>query len=779
MSYPTYKQLSPPQSQEYTSSRHSSVVSHKSLSTDTVTKYKLILYIESLITQYLPTKVTQYILTVLHYIRSLPIVQYYHYMYTIDSALFYKTLFVNYGLPLITETLPYYFSRHKLAREIREGKNIISHKLLVNESIHSSLLYNYALLSVVYSLVFTVEETLKNRILLANKLLVKKLIIEKFLYSEIGLLQSKYYEIYNENLTAEQLEQRIFTDISDTINLFNNIIPSILRSAYVFYTSATDLLRNYSNVSVLFYLRPSVVGLIYEACNTIMEKYITDVQALHVLNNTNKLNTIISNIFNGIAEIQIFNIQSYQLQQLNTVITNEIDYKYNFKTSLQQIYKILSQKNLLDFFSEIAVIEYIKVHYNMSHEVYRQIQNDIDYSTRLFARLYVLCKDCVNIFDTQHRMITIINLPNFARERNTISLDMSQFQLHALTVNRVKYRYKHNAPYVLNIDKCITFERGKIYAIVGQNRCGKSTFVSLLCQIYKHKHNSITVNDTINFNSISRTDWRSILTYIPQKSFLFNGTISENIRIGNSTVSERDVETAARLAGVFLNERPKSVTAADTVKQQYINRYIRKPWQQNNVLITAYHFVKRTVERLQRSRHMFDDIEIGQINETALSDSILSDDVDVSTATSDNRESDDTRNSDMPDTNGDTVTDGTVVHPMLAMETTERGSNLSGGLAQSVALARVFLRPQAQLVILDESMSQMDLIKKNEIILPNLLQYIRQHNQTLLLISHDVAYISQYVDQIIVMDKGSVADIGTPSELRDRHSQPYMKLCGL
>lgn len=46
------------------------------------------------------------------------------------------------------------------------------------------------------------------------------------------------------------------------------------------------------------------------------------------------------------------------------------------------------------------------------------------------------------------------------------------------------------------------------------------------------------------------------------------------------------------------------------------------------------------------------------------------------------------------------------IHPTLLMETSERGTNLSGGFAQSVALARIFLRKQAQIIILDEAMGQ-------------------------------------------------------------------------
>ena len=55
-----------------------------------------------------------------------------------------------------------------------------------------------------------------------------------------------------------------------------------------------------------------------------------------------------------------------------------------------------------------------------------------------------------------------------------------------------------------------------------------------------------------------------------------------------------------------------------------------------------------------------------------------------------------------------------------------------------MALARVFLRRRAQLVILDEALGQMDAIKKRELIMPRLLKFVRDHNMTLILVSHEV-----------------------------------------
>lgn len=115
------------------------------------------------------------------------------------------------------------------------------------------------------------------------------------------------------------------------------------------------------------------------------------------------------------------------------------------------------------------------------------------------------------------------------------------------------------------------------------------------------------------------------------------------------------------------------------------------------------------------------------------------------------------------------------------MQTDARGQNLSGGFAQSVALARVFLRPQAQLIILDEAMGQMDVIKKREVIFPRLLEFARRQNAALIIVSHDIQGLCTLdeVDEIIVMDEGRIAQRGSHAQLMAAHAQPYMRLMGL
>jgi ABC-type bacteriocin/lantibiotic exporter with double-glycine peptidase domain len=101
---------------------------------------------------------------------------------------------------------------------------------------------------------------------------------------------------------------------------------------------------------------------------------------------------------------------------------------------------------------------------------------------------------------------------------------------------------------------------------------------------------------------------------------------------------------------------------------------------------------------------------------------------------------------------------------ILNTKTLPRGTNLSGGFQQSVALARVFLKKHARLFILDESTSAMDPIKKRQIIMPQLLKFAKENKITLIIISHDMSDL-KYADKLVLLELGKIVCQGTFEEV--------------
>lgn len=117
-------------------------------------------------------------------------------------------------------------------------------------------------------------------------------------------------------------------------------------------------------------------------------------------------------------------------------------------------------------------------------------------------------------------------------------------------------------------------------------------------------------------------------------------------------------------------------------------------------------------------------------------------------------------------------------HPILDQEIEARGQNISGGFAQSIALARIFVRHETKILILDEAMSQMDAYKKREIIYPKLFEWSKKNSIALIIVTHDLQSI-QDVDHVFVLDQGVLVHQGTHAELLEQKADVYMRLLGI
>ena len=89
---------------------------------------------------------------------------------------------------------------------------------------------------------------------------------------------------------------------------------------------------------------------------------------------------------------------------------------------------------------------------------------------------------------------------------------------------------------------------GETVALVGETGAGKSTLVKLLARFYDVDSGSVTV-DGCDVRRRDLREFRSHLGYVPQESFLFTGTVRDNIAYGRPGASDADVEAAARAVG--------------------------------------------------------------------------------------------------------------------------------------------------------------------------------------------------------------------------------------
>jgi ABC-type multidrug transport system fused ATPase/permease subunit len=113
----------------------------------------------------------------------------------------------------------------------------------------------------------------------------------------------------------------------------------------------------------------------------------------------------------------------------------------------------------------------------------------------------------------------------------------------------VDFSYRKGEPVLKNFN--LKINNGEKLAIVGHTGAGKSSLVKLLVRFYEFQKGNIYI-DGIDIRDLKLDSYRRNLGMVPQDVFLFSGTIEENIRYGNRSATQEELEKAIQT--VYLNE---------------------------------------------------------------------------------------------------------------------------------------------------------------------------------------------------------------------------------
>ena len=119
-------------------------------------------------------------------------------------------------------------------------------------------------------------------------------------------------------------------------------------------------------------------------------------------------------------------------------------------------------------------------------------------------------------------------------------------------------RFGYTKDKVLLEDVSIDVKAGSKIAVVGPTGAGKTTLVNLLMRFYELKGGKITI-DGIDISAMRRSDLRSMMGMVLQESWLFEGTIRDNIAYGRQDASDEEIYAAAKAAGAdhFIRTMPQ------------------------------------------------------------------------------------------------------------------------------------------------------------------------------------------------------------------------------
>jgi ATP-binding cassette subfamily B protein len=173
-----------------------------------------------------------------------------------------------------------------------------------------------------------------------------------------------------------------------------------------------------------------------------------------------------------------------------------------------------------------------------------------------FQRLTVLWNELQDVLISVERINDVIDTEPEENLQQQSRQSLSSLQGH-ICFDRVTFRYHPDSE--ANVLENISFEiqPGQTFALVGRSGSGKTTISKLLLGLYVPNEGKLSI-DGYDISSLSLRSLRRLIGVVDQDTFLFGGTIRENISISHPEASLDEVIQAAKLAGAhdFIKDMP-------------------------------------------------------------------------------------------------------------------------------------------------------------------------------------------------------------------------------
>lgn len=175
-----------------------------------------------------------------------------------------------------------------------------------------------------------------------------------------------------------------------------------------------------------------------------------------------------------------------------------------------------------------------------------ELSSFIIYS-KLFNRPIASISEAYNIIQTvivsSERFFSFMDLDDDKDEGN-LTLKTDEI-LGDIEFKNVNFSYDNEVSVLKNLS--FKVKHGSLVAIVGPTGGGKTTIVNLLMRFFDISSGEILL-DGVNIEKYKKQDIRKLFGMVLQDSWLFTGTIEENIKYGNDSLTKEDVINSAKLA---------------------------------------------------------------------------------------------------------------------------------------------------------------------------------------------------------------------------------------
>ena len=353
---------------------------------------------------------------------------------------------------------------------------------------------------------------------------------------KLGRLPLKYFD---DNSRGDILS-RVTNDIDNIANTLSQSLTQIL----------TSVLTIIGTLGMMFWISPllasiSLLVIPLSVVVTVLIAKQSQKQFVAQWDRTGKLNGHIEEMHTGHNVVKVFGRQAEAIEVFDR--ENEGLYEASFKAQFISgtIQPALSFLNNLNYVG-IAVIGGLKVaNGTMS---LGDVQAFIQYS-RQFTQPIIQTASIANVLQSTvasaERVFELLDATEEELETTT-PIKLEHVKGH-VEFRDVSFSYSPDKPLITDLS--LEALPGQTIAIVGPTGAGKTTLVNLLMRFYEIDGGAILI-DGVDIRDLTRDNLRTTFGMVLQDTWLFGGTIRENLAYGSEHASEEELLAAARMAHV-------------------------------------------------------------------------------------------------------------------------------------------------------------------------------------------------------------------------------------
>ncbi len=360
--------------------------------------------------------------------------------------------------------------------------------------------------------------------------------LKKTIFDTIGKLSMKFFS----SRQTGGLMTQINSDATTIYWFFIDGVPYLVTNMVQLIVILIVMLTMNPLLTLYTFITVPIFFICYRLVYRLFEK-------LHARSYSKKrsFNSLISDVLNGMRVVKSFSREGEELQRFDRRSKDEAEARTAIGITASKTYRFISY--FMTFGSYIVwAIGGIQVMNKTDGMTYGTLMTFISFMSMVYGPIDFLAdvsnwwSECLNALQ---RLFEIKDsVPDVKEAENPVELEKIKGEV---SFKDVVFSYEENR---VVIDK-VTFDvpAGSTLGIVGHTGAGKSTLANLLTRLYDVVDGEITI-DGVNVKDLSFKTLRENIAIVSQETYLFRGTIMENIRYACPEATNEQVMAAAKIA---------------------------------------------------------------------------------------------------------------------------------------------------------------------------------------------------------------------------------------